>query len=523
MSTKKYLPFTLGCILSAGFMFSACEDDNDYIPPALDEVLSPDEPDDEIYNEIAFTPHEEGEPYTTYRGLVMAGYQGWFGTPGDGCKHAESPNTKWYHYRENDMFKPGVLRNSIDLWPDMTEYEKKYDTEFKFDDGTTAQVYSAYDESSVLLHFKWMKDYGIDGVFMQRFVGEVIDNPAGEDHFNTVLAHAMKGSDQYQRAIAVMYDLGGYTPERLDKVVNDAKDIYDKYASTKTFYLHENGKPLIALWGVGFPSNERGYNNSDIQNLVNKLKEMGYSILLGATTYWRSGGGDTDSADLPALHDLIKSADVVMPWYVGRYSTVEDFKTGGNEKGFAGMVGKDLEWCKNASKEEGVNVNFAPLCFPGASDMNMHPQNGRNDRMGGQFMWAQMYNAIKSGCEMLYIAMFDEIDEGTAIYKVMNKNSAPSNQPDEDYFVVYNPKNERVSYTNMNGMAWNSSATLFMSKSKVDPIPTEGFCQSAKNMNITFEGIEDDLPTDHYLWLTGQARKMLNGEIPMTETLPARN
>lgn len=522
MSIKKYLPLTLGCILAAGMTLTACGDDKDYIPPALDELLPPEEAGDEIYNEITFTPHVDGEPYTTYRGLVMAGYQGWFGTPEDGCKHAESKNTGWYHYRENDMFKPGVLRNSIDMWPDMSEYSKRYDTDFKFDDGSTAQVYSAYDESSVLLHFKWMQDYGIDGVFMQRFVGEVIDNPAGEDHFNTVLAHAMKGSDTYQRAIAVMYDLGGYNPSRFDKVIADAQWIYNTYASTKKYYLHENGKPMIALWGVGFNPTERSYNNEDIQALVDKLKDMGYSIMLGASTYWRRGGGDTWSPDLASLHTLIKSADVVMPWYVGRYSTIDDFKTGGNERGFAAMVANDLEWCKTASLEDGVNINFAPLCFPGASDMNMHPYYGRNDRMKGGFLWAQIYNAIKCGCEMLYIAMFDEIDEGTAIYKVMTKSTVPSNQADEDYYVVYNPQNERVSYINMQGVSWTSNATVFMSKSNVDPAPTGGWCQRERQMGITFEGIDDELGTDHYLWLTGQAKKMLNAQIPMTETLPVR-
>lgn len=115
------------------------------------------------------------------------------------------------NYRENDMFEPGVLRNSIDFWPDMKEYEKQYTPgKFKYPNGEVATVYSAYDESSVLLHFKWMKEYGLDGVFMQRFVGEVINNPDGKDHFDKVLESAMKGSNTYQRAICVMYDLGGF-------------------------------------------------------------------------------------------------------------------------------------------------------------------------------------------------------------------------------------------------------------------------------------------------------------------------
>ncbi len=524
MLVKKYIALSVGCILSAGMFFSSCNDDKDYIPPALDELLPPAvEPvEDEVYNEPTFEKHVDGEPYTTYRGLVMAGYQGWFGTPEDGCKHAESSNTGWYHYRESDMFKPGVLRNSIDLWPDMTEYTKKYDTDFKHSDGTTAQVYSAYDESSVLLHFKWMKDYGIDGVWMQRFVGEVIDNPAGADHFNTVLGHAMKGSDQYERAIGVMYDLGGYNPERFDKVVADAQWIYDTYAKSQKFYIHENGKPMIALWGVGFNPVERNYTNEDIQTLVDRLKDMGYSIMLGVSTYWRRGGGDTYAADLINLHSLIKSVDVIMPWYVGRYSDDNSFKTGGNEGGFAAMVGNDLEWCKKESEAEGVNVNFAPLCFPGASDLNMHPYYGRGSREGGQFFWTQLVNAVQSGCEMLYIAMFDEIDEGTAIYKVCEKSNVPSNAADVDYYVVYNPENESLTYTDLNGIPRKTSNTVFMAQKPVEMKSPNGWSMTEKQLAITFEGIDDGLGSDHYLWLTGMAKKMLNGEIPMTKTLPAR-
>lgn len=34
-------------------------------------------------------------------------------------------------------------------------------------------LYSPYDEESVDLHFKWMKEYDIDSVHMQKFVGEI--------------------------------------------------------------------------------------------------------------------------------------------------------------------------------------------------------------------------------------------------------------------------------------------------------------------------------------------------------------
>ena len=128
----------MAAILTACF---SCTKPDDGIPPAIEEEPKPEVPYEDPRAEVPI--HVDGEPYTTYKGLVMAGYQGWFGTPGDGCSHADHWNTEWYHYRENDMFKPGVLRNSIDMWPDMTEYEVRYDTDFRFADGSVAQVFSS--------------------------------------------------------------------------------------------------------------------------------------------------------------------------------------------------------------------------------------------------------------------------------------------------------------------------------------------------------------------------------------------
>lgn len=511
MTLKHTSILMMAAMLTACF---SCNKPEDEIPPAIEKDPVQEVPAEDPRAEVPI--HEDGQPYTTYKGLVMAGYQGWFGAPGDGCSHANHKNTEWYHYRENEMFKPGVLRNSIDMWPDMTEYEVRYDTEFKFADGSTAQVFSSYDESTVLLHFKWLKDYGIDGVWMQRFVGEVIDNPDGKDHFDKVLANAMKGSDQYQRAIGVMYDLGGYNPNRYEKVLADAKFLYDTYASVQKYYIHENGKPMLALWGVGFNPAERNYSNEDIQKLVDGLQEQGWSIMLGVTTYWRAGGGDTYTPGKLSLHKLIKDVDAIMPWYVGRFGDINGYDNGGNEGGFAGMISKDLEWCR----KEGVL--YVPHCHPGSSDLNMHPYYTRNSRVKGDFFWHQLHNCIKRGCEAIYIAMFDEIDEGTAIFKCMNKSEVPSNDAEEEYYVVYNPKNERVSYTNKSGYGSYTTSTVFISYAPVDPAPADGWCRSEDELGITFEGIDDDLPTDHYLWLTGQAGKMLRSQIDLQSSQPKR-
>lgn len=492
MKSKRIYHLLLSCLIIG---LAACsDDDNDYIPPAIDVPEPP--PAEEVYNKPEFEPHVDGQPFDTYRGLVMTGYQGWFGAPGDGCSHSLHANTQWYHYRENDMFEPGVLRNSIDFWPDMSEYEKKYTPgKFILPNGEKATVYSAYDKSSVLLHFKWMKEYGIDGAFMQRFVGEVIDNPDGKDHFDKVLQSAMEASNTHQRAICVMYDLGGYksgAQRGTDAVLADAQDIMDRYQlkdrTKQKFYLHQNSRPLIVLWGVGFNDN-RPYSLTDIEELMNGLKQKGFSIMLGVPTYWRERRNDA----LPdaKLHDLIKAADVIMPWFVGRYGN-------DNYTDFHSLIEKDVKWCKDNE------VEYAPLCFPGSSDRNMHPNNGVNPRVGGKFLWNQMYHCIKSGAQLLYIAMFDEIDEGTAIFKCLNQSDVPSNESEADYYVIYRNGGYSISNKMVEGLTGND------------------WCQRAKDLNITFMGIEDGLPTDHYLWLVGQGKKMLRGEIPLKASWPAR-
>ena len=60
-----------------------------------------------------------------------------------------------------------------------------------------------------------MKEYGIDGVFMQRFAA---GNPPARQ-FNTVLNHAREG-EQVWRTYAVMYDLSGIKAGQMDRVMN---------------------------------------------------------------------------------------------------------------------------------------------------------------------------------------------------------------------------------------------------------------------------------------------------------------
>ena len=104
MMNLKKIYYLVLCALVACTTASCKDSNDDYIPPAL-EPEKPEVPVEPEDPRADVPIHVDGEPYTTYKGLLMTGYQGWFGTPGDGCSHANHKNTEWYHYRENDRIQ----------------------------------------------------------------------------------------------------------------------------------------------------------------------------------------------------------------------------------------------------------------------------------------------------------------------------------------------------------------------------------------------------------------------------------
>lgn len=64
---------------------------------------------------VGITAKGGGRQYNSYKGLVMAGYQGWFNTPDDGSGRG------WHHYNGPKGFRPGSC--SIDFWPEVSEYK----------------------------------------------------------------------------------------------------------------------------------------------------------------------------------------------------------------------------------------------------------------------------------------------------------------------------------------------------------------------------------------------------------------
>jgi len=116
-----------------------------------------------------------------------------------------------------------------------------------------------------------------------------------------------------------MYDLSGLHDQGEDcsALIEDWKELVDDLkitSQTTNNYLYHRGKPLVAIWGLGFP--DRGYNirNIGIDKVIDFLKHDpqygGCSVMLGVPTYFRELKVDTNPD--PYLHQLIESADVVM-------------------------------------------------------------------------------------------------------------------------------------------------------------------------------------------------------------------
>jgi hypothetical protein len=386
---------------------------------------------------------------STMTGKVMGGYQGWHLAEGDGAGRG------WYHWSGRQGFKPGST--NVDLWPDVSELDadERYATAFRTASGKTAEVYSAFNQKTVVRHFKWMRDYGIDGVFLQRFAGEVFGG-AGLRHFNVVLQNARVGANTYGRVYGVMYDLSGISGSDMTRVMDDWKLLVDKMQITRDkAYIHHAGKPVVVVWGIGFNDNRR-YSMTDCLSLVKFLKDDpkygNNTVMVGVPIGWRTQG--RDCVKDPVLTEIILKADIVTPWTIARYGDPRGAFDYANRE-----VAADLAWCKEHKKE------YMPTVFPGFSWHNMNLQSKQNQipRLGGEFLWAQYAGAKKAGATMVYQAMFDEVDEGTAIYKVTND----------------------------------------------PPVGDSTF--------VTYEG----LPSDHYLRVVGTAARMLRGEIPVTDKLPA--
>jgi hypothetical protein len=306
-----------------------------------------------------------------------------------------------------------------------------------------------------------MKDAGIDGVLLQRFSSELGD-PRFLAARDQVAQNVRAGAEQHGRVFAIEYDISGMNEAAIvDVLTNDWAHLVGTLKVTESpRYLRHKGRPVLFVWGFGF--DDRPGTPAQAAEVIAWFKSNApapqrVTLAGGVPTYWRTLAGDSKTD--PAWAAVYRSYDIINPWAVGRYADdkgADDFK--------AQKIAPDITECNTHG------IEYMPVIFPGFSWHNLFPQNPPNQipRRGGAFYWRQAYNAIGAGATMIFNAMFDEVDEGTAMTKVA---PTAAQQPAQGTFV---------------------------------PLDADGVA----------------LPSDWYLRLGGEASKMLRGERPLTATIP---
>jgi hypothetical protein len=395
---------------------------------------------------------------STLKGKVIFGYQGWFGCLNDGSDAGTWVH--WFRYNSD----PVGTNLTVDLWPDVSELSPSEicPTKMHMADGSTAGLFSDYNEQTVLRHFQWMEQYGLDGAAIQRFVSPLVD-PQQLRVRNDILAHEIRGAEMYGRVFYIEYDVSDDSaPDYTGLIRHDWADLVDRLHITDSpAYLHENGKPVVELWGYGVKdathsTPQQAQAAIDIFHQPS-APQYGATVIGGVPSYWRTLNQDSEGD--AAWAAVYRSYDVINPWAVGRYETLSQ-----SDAYLETVTIPDLKTTAAHGQE------YMPVIFPGFSWGNLYPGSPYNaiPRQCGKFYWHQAYNVVSARAPTIFVAMFDEVDEGTAMFKLSAHRS---------------------------------------------DLP-----QDASLVALDADGC--NLPSDWYLRLGGETGKMLRGETPLAKDIP---
>jgi hypothetical protein len=383
-----HIVMILACLLAGGHLRAAAAEPT---PPAVDPA--------------------------TMQAKVMCGYQGWFRCPGD------ASNLGWGHWSvSRKRIAPETL--TVDLWPDTSDFtpaERFAAPGFHYEDGSQACLFSSDSPTIVLRHLQWMRDYGIDGPWLQRFLVGLPGGRFGKMYYTSnrrVMDHVIAAAQTTGRTWAISYDIAATQNKDIYEVLtNDWKRMVDEGVATGPRYLHEGGRPVVQIWGFYYGSD----SNLMTPEVANKL--IDFFAAPGRYQAFLVGGGGWNwrrTAD-PQWQEFYRRFKAICPWNVGNYGI--DKK--GVKNASTGAWAADLAECQRRG------VTWLPVIYPGFSWNNLmqvrHVEKVTTiPRRDGQFLWDQFYALAKLKVDCAYLAMFDEVDEGTAMFKLATDSRVDS-------------------------------------------------------------------------------------------------
>lgn len=367
-----------------------------------------------VFSLSTATTHSLGQK-PSVPGKVFVGYQGWFRCPGDG-----SPRNAWSHWSKG---APSAETMSVDLYPDLTGIDPKLlcPVPGMTIHGKQAYLFSSFPYEIVHQHFEWMRSYSIDGAFLQRFVGEISNLHKEGD---VVLKNVQKAAEATDRTFIIEYDLSGAHPDTvLSQLQDDWKYLaHDLEITQSHSYLKDEKKPIVALWGLGFNDSSHIQDPALALQIVQWFQSQGIVVIGGVPAGWATLNRDSFSD--PAWNRVYDAIDIVQPWSVGRFGSPE-----AADKWKQNVLIPDVERTRKHKQL------YMPVIFPGFSWHNLNRTSPENQvpRLGGEFLWRQARNAKSAGAPFVKIAMFDEVNEGTAILKAAPRRE---DAPDQGYWLT---------------------------------------------------------------------------------------
>lgn len=350
---------------------------------------------------------------------VFAAYQGWFHCPG-----APSPESNWFHWTYVSQLPPTFDNSSVPTFPVTDEYpdSARCPVPGLTVGGKQAYLFSSLDAGTAQTHFRWMREYGIDGAIMQRFVSS-LDLLRGEN--DVALRNDMQAAEDNGRAFFIEYDVSGTFENTTSQADEDA--IFDRLTSDwqylvselhvtdSAMYQHEGGRPVVSLWGLAQGGDETTWQMKPAlaARVIDWFHDVAHATVMG--------GVSNTYLEQPAYADVVNKLDIVQPWNVGYYKDA------------------DLDWYETNRTRVHLAATAAnhqiymPTILPGSS--SRHRDNGNvpvedTPSLGGTFYWDQAYRDHRSGVRTVKIAMFDELGEGTSLLKVAARASqAPAEYP----------------------------------------------------------------------------------------------